>query len=287
MIKTILVPATGSDRDNAVFASALTVARPFAAHLDFLHVRPDAAATAVAMASDGGGATMVGGLIDRLEEEAGRREEQARRLFDGFCTRERLVLADSPSGVQAPSVRWLREVGAEPYWVAEHGRAADLVVIGRPGEDEGVSLDTIEGALIDSGRPLLIPAEAPLIALPETVAIAWKPSSQAARALTGAAPFLDIAKQVVILSVEEDRRAPEEEADRLMAALRWRGVPVSVGHLQHGPQSAPETLLSAAKEHAALLVMGGYGRSRLREWIFGGFTLHVLRGAEVPVLMAH
>ena len=287
MIKTILVPATGSDRDNAVFASALTVARAFAAHLDFLHVRPDAAATAVAMASDGGGATMVGGLIDRLEEEAGRREEQARRLFDGFCAREGLALADSPSGVQAPSARWLREVGAEPYWVAEHGRAADLVVIGRPGEDEGVSLDTIEGALIDSGRPLLIPAEAPLIALPETVAIAWKPSSQAARALTGAAPFLDIAKQVVILSVEEDRRAPEEEADRLMAALRWRGVPVSVGHLQHGPQSAPETLLSAAREHAALLVMGGYGRSRLREWIFGGFTLHVLRGAAVPVLMAH
>jgi nucleotide-binding universal stress UspA family protein len=287
MIKTILVPATGSDRDNAVFASALTVARAFAAHLDFLHVRPDAAATAVAMASDGGGATMVGGLIDRLEEEAGRREEQARRLFDGFCAREGLALADSPSGVQAPSARWLREVGAEPYWVAEHGRAADLVVIGRPGEDEGVSLDTIEGVLIDSGRPLLIPAEAPLIALPETVAIAWKPSPQAARALTAASPFLDIAKQVVILSVEEDRRAPEEEADRLMAALRWRGVPVSVSHLQRGPQSAPETLLSAAREHAALLVMGGYGRSRLREWIFGGFTLHVLRGAQVPVLMAH
>ena len=287
MIKTILVPATGSDGDSTVFASALMVARAFAAHLDFLHVRPDAAATAVAMASDGGGATMVGGLINRLEKEASQREEKAKQLFQGFCEREGLALRDAPSGSQAPSAQWLREIGAEPYWVAEHGRAADLVVIGRPGEDEGVSLDTIEGALIDSGRPLLIPAEAPLIALPETVAIAWKPSSQAARALTGAAPFLDIAKQVVILSVEEDRRAPEEEADRLMAALRWRGVPVSVGHLQHGPQSAPETLLSAAKEHAALLVMGGYGRSRLREWIFGGFTLHVLRGAEVPVLMAH
>jgi nucleotide-binding universal stress UspA family protein len=239
------------------------------------------------MASDGGGATMVGGLIDRLEEEAGRREEQARRLFDGFCAREGLALADSPSGAQAPSARWLHEVGTEPYWVAEHGRAADLVVIGRPGEDEGVSLDTIEGALIDSGRPLLIPAAAPLTALPETVAIAWKPSAQAARALTAASPFLDIAKQIVILTVTEDQRAPEEAADRLMAALRWRGVPVSVRHLQHGPQSAPETLLSAAAEHAALLVMGGYGRSRLREWIFGGFTLHVLRGAEVPVLMAH
>jgi len=67
MIKTILVPATGSVHDAAVFAAALTVARRFAAHLEFLHVRPDATAMAVSMAADGGGATMVGGLINRLE----------------------------------------------------------------------------------------------------------------------------------------------------------------------------------------------------------------------------
>jgi len=135
MIKTILVPATGSDRDGAVFASALAVARAFAAHLEFLHVRPDAAATAVAMASDGGGATMVGGLIDRLEEEASQREEKAKQLFDGFCQREGLALRDAPPGAEGPSAQWLRETGAEPYWVAEHGRAADLLVIGRPGKD--------------------------------------------------------------------------------------------------------------------------------------------------------
>jgi nucleotide-binding universal stress UspA family protein len=288
MIKTILVPATGSDSDSAVFASALAVARAFAAHLEFLHVRPDAAATAVAMASDGGGATMVGSLINRLEEEADQREEKAKQLFQGFCEREGLALRDASPGSQGPSAQWLREIGAEPYWVAEHGRAADLLVIGRPGEDEGVSLDTIEGALIDSGRPLLIPAAAPLTALPETIAIAWKATPQAARALTAASPFLQIAKQIVILTVGEDRRAPEEEADRLMAGLRWHGVPVSLRHLQPAAdRSGPEILLSAAAEHKALLVMGGYGRSRLREWIFGGFTLHVLRGAEVPVLMAH
>src|SRR5271169_6343062 len=87
MIKTILVPATGSDRDSAVFASALTVARAFAAHLEFLHVRPDAAATAVAMASDGGGATMVGSLINRLEEEADAREEKATPLLQRLSER--------------------------------------------------------------------------------------------------------------------------------------------------------------------------------------------------------
>ena len=287
MIKTILVPATGSDRDGAVFASALAVARAFAAHLEFLHVRPDAAATAVAMASDGGGATMVGSLINRLEEEASQREEKAKQLFQGFCEREGLTLRDAPPGPQGPSAQWLREIGAEPYWMAEYGRAADLLVIGRPGEDEGVSLDTIEGALIDSGRPLLIPPAAPLTAVPETIAIAWKATPQAARALTAASPFLSLAKQIVVLTVAEEERTPQEEADRLMAGLRWHDVPVLVRHLRPKAHSASDTLLSAAGEHAALLVMGGYGRSRLREWIFGGFTLRVLRGAEVPVLMAH
>lgn len=287
MIKTILVPATGSDRDTAVFASALAVARAFAAHIEFLHVRPDAAAVAVAMASDGGGATMVGGLINRLEEEADAREKKANQLFQGFCESAGLALRDAPSGPPGPSAQWLRETGAEPYWVAEHGRAADLLVIGRPDPDEGASLDTIEGALIESGRPLFIPPAAPLTTLPETVAIGWKASREAARALTAALPFLQIAKQIVILTVAEDQRTPEDEADRLMTALRWHGVPISVRHLRPDARGAPETLLSAATEHAALLVMGGYGHSRLREWIFGGFTWHVLRAAEVPVLMAH
>jgi len=230
---------------------------------------------------------MVGSLINRLEEEASQREEKAKQLFQGFCEREGLTLRDAPSGPQGPSAQWLREIGAEPYWMAEYGRAADLLVIGRLGEDEGVSLDTIEGALIDSGRPLLIPPAAPLTAVPETIAIAWKATPQAARALTAASPFLSLAKQIVVLTVAEEERTPQEAADRLMAGLRWHDVPVSVRHLRPEAHGAPDALLSAAGEHAALLVMGGYGRSRLREWIFGGFTLRVLRGAEVPVLMAH
>jgi nucleotide-binding universal stress UspA family protein len=239
------------------------------------------------MVSDGGGATMVGSLINRLEEEASQREEKAKQLFESFCQREGLALRDAPPDPQGPSAQWLREIGAEPYWITEYGHAADLLVIGRPGKDEGVSLDTVEVALIDSGRPLLIPPAVPLTAVPETIAIAWKATPQAARALTAASPFLSMAKQIVVLTVAEDQRAPEEEADRLMAGLQWQGVPVLVRHLRPQAHSAADTLLSAAGEHAALVVMGGYGHSRLREWIFGGFTLRVLRGADVPVLMAH
>jgi nucleotide-binding universal stress UspA family protein len=285
MIKTILVPTTGGDGDPSVFASALAVARQFDAHLEFLHVRPDAAVTAVSMAADGGGATMVGSLITRLEEEADQREKKAIQLFQDFCGREALALCDAPPAPSGTSAQWLREIGAEPYWVSEYGRAADLLVIGRPGK--GGSLETIEGALIDSGRPLLIAAASPLATVPETVVIAWKATREAARAVTAALPFLQIAKQIVVITVAEDHSALEEEAERLMHALRWRGVPVTVCHLQPDGHNAADRLLAAAREHAALLVMGGYGHSRLREWIFGGFTQHVLRGCEVPVLMAH
>jgi nucleotide-binding universal stress UspA family protein len=288
MIKTILVPATGSDTDAAVFASALAVARPFAAHLDFLHVRIDAATMAVRLATDGGGAATLGGLVDRLDQEAGRREGRARQLFEQFCGREGLAIADDPPGPSGPSAQWMRQVGSEPYWIAEHGRAADLMIIGRPADGEGVAPETLEAAILDSGRPLLIPTAAPMTALPESIVIAWKATREAAHAVTAALPFLHLAKEILILTVAEEEDLSSEEGTRLMTNLRWRGLQVSANRLQPEERSPAETLLAAATQRHALLVMGGYGHSRLREWIFGGFTRHVLQtAAAVPVLIAH
>ena len=118
MIKTILVPATGSDLDIAVFRSALTVARAFAAHLEVLHVHVDATAVAATMASDAGVGAMVIGLVDQIEQDAGRREAKARQSFQEFCAREQLVLADTPIAQGAPSAQWLRQMGNQAYWVA-------------------------------------------------------------------------------------------------------------------------------------------------------------------------
>jgi len=146
----------------------------------------------------------------------------------------------------------------------------------------------LEAALINSGRPLLIPPSAPISALPDTVVIAWKSTPETARAVTAAMPFLSLVKQMVIMTVAEDETTiKEEEAARLIANLRWDGFIASVRRLEPGAQGAAETLLAAARELGALLVMGGYGHSRLREWIFGGFTQRILRSAEIPVLIAH
>src|SRR5712691_9425778 len=198
MIKTILVPATGSNADDAVFMSALAVARAFEAHIDVLHVRVDAGAMAATMASDGSGA-MITGLVDRMEQEADQREEKAKQRFQLFCAREGLPTDAPAPGRPGPSAQWVRQIGDEPYRVAEYGRAADLLVIGRPAD--GDSLDTIEGALLKSGRPVLIPPSASIAALLETIVIAWKAAPEAARAVTGALPFLAMAKQVLVLTV--------------------------------------------------------------------------------------
>jgi nucleotide-binding universal stress UspA family protein len=289
MIKSILVPATGSAADVAVFTSALAVARRFEAHLEFLHVRADAAAIATTMASDGGGgAAMVGGLVEQLDDEVSKRAARAQALFEQFCAREGVAIADAPPAPTGASAHWTELTGAEAYSIAEHGRAADLMVIGRSADGEGVTPEAIETALLDSGRPVLIPPLAPLAALPETVVIAWKATREAAHAATAALPFLDAARHVEVLTVAEEEDLSSEEGHQLIANLRWRGLSVSGGRLEPGARSPADTLLAAAAEHRALLVMGGYGHSRLREWIFGGFTRHVLQTeAAVPVLIAH
>ena len=287
MIKTILVPATGNQTDDAVFTSALTAARAFNAHLDFLHVRVDAAVMVAAMATDGSGAVTVSGLVERIEEEATRREDAARQLFQRFCERERLAIEDTPAGQQSPTAQWLRQTGDEAYWVREYGRAADLLVIGRPADDQGVSIDTVETALVGTGRPVLIVPAAPLAALPETILIAWKAAPEAARAVTAAMPLLGKAKQILVVTVAEEEGLSDEEGARLATSLAWHGLNASTRHLRPDRLGAADTLLAAAAEQSALVVMGAYGHSRLREWVFGGFTEHVLRGAAVPVLMMH
>ncbi len=287
MIKTILVPATGNQTDDAVFASALAVARGFNAHLNFLHIRVDAGAMVAAMATDGSGAAMVGGLVERVDEEAARREDTAKQLFQRFCERERLVIEDTPAAQQSPTAQWLRQIGEEAYWIREYGRAADLLVIGHPADDQGVSIDTIEAALVGTGRPVLIVPAAPLVSVPETIVVAWKAAPEAARAVTAAMPLLSKAKQILIVTVAEEEGLSDQEGARLMTSLTWHGLNATTRHLRPDRLGAADTLLAAAAEEGALLVMGAYGHNRLREWIFGGFTERVLRGAVVPVLMMH
>lgn len=287
MIKTILVPVSGNGSDAASFAAALAVARWFGAHIDVLHVRYDPTAAAVAMASDAASGAMTAGLMDQLEQDARDREAKAKQAFTRFCSEAGVTEAAAPrrGAARTATAAWHVETGDEPRWMATYGMTADLIVAARA-PDEALGRATLESALLEAGRPLLIPAVAPMPASPERIAIAWKPTPQAARAVALGMPFLSRAKEIAVLAIEE-RPDERDTANRLVSSLAWHGLTARHEALQPGADGAASTLLAAARDCADLLVMGGYGHTRLREMVFGGFTQQVLHEAPLPVLMAH
>jgi hypothetical protein len=199
--------------------------------LGFMHIRLDAATFAATIMPEVSSGQVLTDMITRMEEEAEQREQKARQLVGAFCRREGLVLTGTQSEQSDRAARWLQERGHEPYWLVEYTRTADLLVIGRPNDDQKVPSDMLEAALVYSGRPLLIPPSTPASALPDTVVIAWKPTPEAARAVTAAMPFLSMAREIVIMTVAENETTIQEEgADRLMPIFvgmglqRWCGA---------------------------------------------------------------
>lgn len=291
MIKTILVTAYGSDADVATYETALAVARQFGAHLDVLHVEIDPVELAVAMTTEAPGAgALTQGSLDQLEEDTRERTANALQAYTSFCERNQISTTATPGKPEGKvSAEWHVERGQETRWLSVYGLTADLIIAPRGGGDDVTPRSVLETTLTEAGRPILVPsASAVAPTLADTVAIAWKPVPSASRAVAAAMPFITRAKNVVVLTIAEgDRADGDDGADRLVRALAWHGVTATVQRLTAGDDGAPATLLSAAGSTAGLLVMGGYGHSQLREWIFGGFTQHVLADAPLPVLLAH
>lgn len=289
MIKSILVPATGGDADVATYPQAFAVARAFAAHVDALHVAADPLEVAVNLSADGGGASgmLLERMIDDMKAEIDQRERDAHRIFVEACRGEGIKI-ESAKDVGGASAQWHVEVGQEARWISTYGMTADLTVAsrGKRGADADAR-STLEAALLESGRPVLIPGSSRhFSAEAERAAIAWKPTAQAARAVAAALPLLSRARSVGILIVEEEA-AGRDEADRLVDYLNWHGIKPSVRRVAAGAQRGAAALLAAADEGYGLLVMGGYGHARLREWVFGGFTQRILEDAPMSVLIAH
>src|ERR1051326_5351791 len=199
MIKSILVPATGTETDLISLAAASKIARDFSAHIDALHVRLDPVDAAVKTASGEGG-PLVEHLIQQLEQDAREREARARQAFEDFCRRENLPLADAPGNepTTGPSAQWHLETGDEADTIASHGMLADLVICARSPDAHFTTRFILESALLNTGRPLLIPSAAgkPADFTGGTVAIAWKATPQAARAVGAAMPLLMRAKDI-------------------------------------------------------------------------------------------
>jgi nucleotide-binding universal stress UspA family protein len=289
MFRYILVRATGQESDKPVFDTALAVAGISAAHLAFLHVGIDVEQAALAIISgeyaDGSGFS---NTIESLQQRATEQRNRAAQIFRAFCADKGLPIRSQPSD-ETVSAEWLVEAGSEPGLLAMCGRAADLLVLGRTREGGELAMDVLEAALVETGRPVLL---APPVAPPQVgrvVAIAWKDTREAARAVAAAQPFIRSAERIIVICVVEDEWQEERSYERLRHALTWHNPNVVVRRrADRRPEHPAEMLLAeAASESADLLVMGGYSHSRMREVIFGGVTRRILHGADLPVLIAH
>jgi nucleotide-binding universal stress UspA family protein len=210
-----------------------------------------------------------------------------RAAFDQMCKAAGARYAEKPMRTNAVTVAWREEIGYEDQSLRTWGRLNDLTVLPRSldGSDVGVRL-SLEAALMDTGRPLLVvPPQAPA-KIGSNVAIAWNGSVEASRAVNAAKPFLLAARKVSILTAKE----PSNEdigPESLRAALAWHGISAKVEPVRARGDIAKALLSAADRAGANLLVMGAYTHSRVREMILGGVTRHVLSEAEIPTLLAH
>jgi nucleotide-binding universal stress UspA family protein len=181
-----------------------------------------------------------------------------------------------------------------PAILARIARNADLIVVGEPRpEESGMDeVALVEAAFMDTGRPALVVPYVGARALPpERILVAWDGSREAARAVHDALPLLHQAEEVVILIVDAGKLGPRfgpQPGAGILAHLERHGVAVRVKAVESGNAAIVGLILmQAAAEKADLLVMGGYGHSRLREMILGGVTRHMLERMSLPVLFAH
>jgi nucleotide-binding universal stress UspA family protein len=217
-----------------------------------------------------------------LEREA----TELKGLFDNAAARAGAAAQTEPSAADRPSASWQEATGFESELVGRLGRMFDLTVIARRGP-RGSSHDTVQAALLETGRPLLLAPPAVPATLGEAVLLAWNASPQAARAVASALPFLRRAGRVTIMSVGNGPE-PGPTADQLARSLAWHGIAAEVRRIEQGSQRVRDILLSEAAAMAAnLLVLGAYSHSRMRQVVFGGVTEHMLDYAELPVLMTY
>jgi len=276
MFRDIVVNLSVRKGSKAVGDYAVSVAETLGAHLT---------GVAIAFVPSIPGASLGYLPIETIEAQQRENEMAAEDAVDHFTA------ASAKAGVAAER-RVLRTgfpAAAEQF--SRIARRFDLAIVGQLEPDvNSVEAAIAESTLFDSGRPIVIVPyiqKAPLTL--ERVMVCWDGSRAAARAIADAMPLLERAGsvQVVIVASERGKYDQIEGADMGLHLAR-HGVKVEVTRIARGKIDVADALLSHAADCSAdFMVMGGYGHSRLREFVLGGVTRSMLHSMVVPTLMSH
>lgn len=280
-MKSILA-VVGDGTTRPLLEAALLVARHFSGRIVGLNTLT----TEYAVVFGGEMGFSISSEVDRtLEREGQERREAARALFSGFMRERGVPVGPAPQGEVA--AEWREESGRQNAIVGMMGRVFDLIVVERPEKLASLAEATLEDALFESGRPVLMAPPMVPMSIGERIVIAWNGSTETARTVAFAMPFLKRAQQVEVVSVEEGM-TPGPSGEDLARTLVVHGIAATARHVLARGRTAGQTYLEEAKTAGAdLLIKGAYTQSRLRQLIFGGATRHIIMEAAIPVLLAH
>jgi nucleotide-binding universal stress UspA family protein len=275
MIKDVMVRLDGTAADEVRLAAANDIADLFQSQVIglFLNVLP-----VVIAAEDGIGAIRAAELLQKAREAGdsieARLTQRLARLQKPMELRRFDILNDAAGDV-----------------AAREARAADTFVALRPNGASQEPEYLVESVLFGSGRHiLLVPNRKPTKAMFDRILVAWNGNRESARALAEALPYLHKAQQTTVVVVDDE---PPTEAQAMLGKdavnhLKHHGIKAALHYARLRNHDVGATLIAEARRlKADLIVMGGYGHSRLREWLLGGATFELLHKAPVPLLIAH
>jgi nucleotide-binding universal stress UspA family protein len=286
-IKTVLAPLYDSELDTVVVDAATKLAAQFNAHLETLLMRVsvDVASEFISTRID---TRHYKQLLDELAHQIETDERAVKEKFELIISNAGIGLSDEPALNTRPSASWRVETGDPAGVLARCGGAFDLIVAGHPSLSSETSKSTqvLDAAIFNTARPVFLTSKTIAPTIGEVILLAWNRGIPAGRALLTAHPFLEKAKQVVILTImTEAKQGPEPED--IAKNLAWHGISAEVKKVSPNSKTVADIITDEAEAISAdLLVMGAYSQSRLRERVLGGVTRAIMDRADLPVLMA-
>lgn len=270
-VKAILLPTEANETMAATFETAAAFARHFAGHIEGIDLAADLQFMLAGDLAEPLSAVM-------LEQQSADSRRNSRQMFDNFFGKAELGEAHAT---------WRDNVHATDSDLGAVARAYDLTVLGRPGQSvKSPRMASLEAAMFESGRAILVAPPTPATSFGEHVMIAWNQSTETARAVAMAGLVLRTAKHVTVLTVE-GAVVPGPTGEELAERLRWRGFSVEAFTVKPTPRGSGDTILAEAVARGCdLLIKGAYTQSRLRQMFFGGATSHILANTPLPVFMS-
>ena len=276
MIKDIVVNLSVGGKPGPARDYAVSLAAAFDAHLAGIAFLYDP------IVPVSGAGYIPANVIDAQERDNEQATRAALDQFNAACAR---------AGVSAEPLTLSASYGGVGEQFGRIARRFDLAVVGQA-EPETSAVEEIiaESALFESGRPVIVVPyiqKAPLKL--NNAMVCWDGSRAAARAIADSIPLLAKSERVDVVIVTNERGKQDEiEGADIGAHLARHGLNVEIRRTALGDIEVADVLLShAADAGSDFIVMGGYGHSRLREFVLGGVTRSILRSMTAPVLMAH